>query len=1485
MPPKMQKKIYTKLDQIPHILMRTEMYCGSTRPRVLEEYIAESNENTFSIFKNEITSSPAILRIFVEPLSNAIDNVERSKNTKTPCTKIKVTINERTGETSIWNDGDVIPVELNEEEKCYNHSLVFGQLLTSSNYDDDEERVLSGRFGYGIKLLNIFSRSFKVRGFDPIAKKLFTQEWRNNMTTTDGPVVKISKLSKGFTEVIWTLDFERFKMKGYTKDIISLYTRYVIDAAMLSKVDVYLNDVLIPVNNLTTYSRMYKSPTNDSLLIRIQSSEILVTPATEFQAVSFVNGVYTRHGGRHVDAWSEAIFRPLVNKFNKKGKPQITIRDVKQFFRLFVVATVINPEFNGQNKEKLESPSVEVSVKTTHINTILKWSICAQIEDIIRMKEIVGLKKAERKKKGYTKIEGLDPANNAGGKFSHQCILILCEGLSAKTYAVAGIEKGAYGKTGRDFWGILPLRGKVLNVRNATPTSIAKNREITDVIQALGVRHDVDYNEDINYRQLRYGKVMILADADCFTNDTPLLIKRGGCVDIVSIEHLYTIGSDNIEVWSSGGWTCILGIKKKESNKVILEIKTRCGLIKCTFDHKLILESGKEIIASDVKIGDHLLQSGRMDKHIINDNIIFEGLKSSLCNLCEFPITDGSIDKAEAFVWGLFFADGFCGIYPQELDIKPELFVWHISSINKNILDKAKMILEMKYPECTWDITQVHQNLFCLSLDCVGRVEKFVKIMRKCFYDPIKTKNKKVPIEILNSPLLIQQSFFDGYCDGNRFHSKKPVQDGEFFITGQIGAKGVCYILEKLGYLISPNPLRDGDIFIVLYRENSRCSCPGEVRAIRTITYKESYVYDIETENHCLNAGVGDIVVHNCDGIHIEGLVMNLFHTLFPTLLERSDPFLISMKTPIVRVFRPRGDILFYDERKFKEFAAKQTKKFEKKYYKGLGTTKPEDVPDTFGAKIVEYVNDQNASFNMNKIFHRKYADARKIWLEEYNPANENSLDDMGEIVQMGISDFIDGEMIKFSLDDCKRSIPSGVDGLKESQRKILYAVKKRNLKYSGKSLKVAQLSGYVAEHTNYHHGEQNLYETITKMAQEFPGSNNIPLLFRDGMFGTRAALKDAASARYIFTKLDMLTQLIYRPEDDVLLEKVIDDGDEVEPKFYVPIIPMILTNGCLVGIGTGWSCNVPCYNPLDLISSIKTWLAYDGNVLSYDEDGIIVSLLPELIPWYRDFEGTIESVGDNKFITYGVYEEGKKGTIIITELPIGLWTDKFKEMLEDHVDAKRIKSIKNYSTPKKVNFIVTEASDGFTLNTQNLKLYSYLYTSNMVMFNDKEQLRKFSSVDEIINCFCQIRLDYYGRRKRHLINGLENELKFMGNKERFIQEVIDETLNIMNVPEEDVVLNLEENGYDKEIKKVTEDGEEIGGYDYLLRMQIRTFTAEKVRKLQNDIASKKKELGSIKATSEKKMWLSDLIELEKEYHKFLKVMKNEKPKATQKKK
>jgi DNA topoisomerase-2 len=266
--------------------------------------------------------------------------------------------------------------------------------------------------------------------------------------------------------------------------------------------------------------------------------------------------------------------------------------------------------------------------------------------------------------------------------------------------------------------------------------------------------------------------------------------------------------------------------------------------------------------------------------------------------------------------------------------------------------------------------------------------------------------------------------------------------------------------------------------------------------------------------------------------------------------------------------------------------------------------------------------------------------------------------------------------------------------------------------------------------------------------------------------------------------------------------------------------------------------------------------------------------MVPDITPWYRGFTGKIEK-SDNKFVSYGTIEQEKGGKCKVTELPVGMWTDKFKEMCEDWLVDKKIKSMKNNSSYNTIDFTITESEDGFNCNIDNLKLHSYLHTTNMVLFNENEQIKKYT-VETIINDFCKMRYIFYTKRKEYNINNLEKELKFLRNKARFIQEIIDDKLNIMNVEETEVIKELEKRGYDKDTKvENDEEDSKSSGYEYLLRLQVRTFTANKVKQLKEDILSVEKKLEEAKSTTEKQMWLKDIEEFEQEYEKWLKIMNN----------
>lgn len=1534
MPPKATKK-YTKMDPIDHVLKRSDMYVGSTRLRNTEEYIAINNdEGGFRIVKKEMSSCPAIIRIFVEPLSNAIDNVERSRKANNICSKIKVSINPETGETSVWNDGEIVPIELVEDGSCYNHSMIFGQLLTGSNYNDEEERVISGRNGLGVKLTSIFSLNFRVDGVDPVNGKMFVQEWTNNMKTTTGPVVSVSKLKKGYTEVTWTPDFSRFGLTNYSPDIISLYTRYVIDAAMLSKIDVYFNEELIPIKNIVQYSKLYESPTEEFISIKTSTSDVVVTTANDFQDVSFVNGVYTRLGGQHVDSWCETIFRPIVDKFNKKGKPAVNIRDVKQFFRIFVSSTVINPEFNSQEKcvdpetllllwngETIKAKNVLIGDKligddgNPHVVTNMcsgestMYEICQSKGETYKVNQhhILTLKCPEHKKINWqTKnkiwvlrwfdVESMSikfhRVRQTSNLTKEQAYNLVCN--KAKNIPDDNIfdvpistfikmdkrtAEGLYGfKSGCILWPhrdvlIDPyILGMWLGDGDAKGQAFSSDdEELIDAWRSWASDNDADI---VHYRKYYYG---VRSHSGHLNKINHRYVKNPLKEQLNKYNLIYNkhIPSEYLQNSEDIRLQVLAGIV--DTDGCIQDKGTSLIIVQCMEHSQLIMD----II--------YLVRSlGLSCLHRIKDTQ-WKNRGEMKSGKAHHLHISGNLEKIPTLL------NRKKGVSPSKQVGTSRLTVRDIG-----IGQYIGISLGTRYRFLLGDFTVTHNcRLENPAVQSAIRATDINAICRWSIAENIEDLIRGKEMSVLKKSERKKKGFvkIEGLDPANNAGGKDSDKCTLILCEGLSAKTYAVAGIEKGVYGRAGRdwwgvyPLR-GKVL------NVRNSAPTVISKNAVITDLIQatglrHDQDYRDDRNFKQLNYGKIMLltdSDVDGIHIEGLIINVIHSLFPTLLERSEPFVVSMKTPIVRVFRPRcSDLLFYDENKFKQFVLTQTKPFKKKYYKGLGTTKPEDVPDTFGIKMVEYINDEDTNLNMNKVFHKRNADDRKEWLANYVPNSSVSLDDQGEIVHMNISEFINNQMIKFSHDDCKRSIPNSIDGLKESQRKILYAVFLKKLRYSSTSLKVAQLGGYVAEKTNYHHGEQNLFETITKMANEFPGSNNIPLFYRDGMFGSRnSGGKDAASPRYIYTKMDMLTHLLFREEDFPLLEYNVDDGDTVEPKFYVPILPMILINGCSAGIGTGWSCNIPSYNPIDLINSVKEWLNNDGNVILEGENNTIISLLPSIHPWYRDFVGVIQPSGENRYITYGVIETNDNKTTV-SELPISMWTDKFKEFCEDLIENKQIKGMKNYSTPRKPHFIISETQDGIVCNLENLKLHSYLYTSNMVLFDSDDKLRKFKNTDEIIIEFCKVRLEFYVKRKNYILNTLEIELKYLGNKARFIQEVIDEELVIMKREEEQIIKDLEDRNYDKDNVKIDDDGNETGGgYEYLLRLQVRTFTSGKIRQINEDIASLQQKINGIRSTSEKQMWINDLDEFEEQYHVFLRNMdktpKNDRPKKNNKK-
>ena len=621
------------------------------------------------------------------------------------------------------------------------------------------------------------------------------------------------------------------------------------------------------------------------------------------------------------------------------------------------------------------------------------------------------------------------------------------------------------------------------------------------------------------------------------------------------------------------------------------------------------------------------------------------------------------------------------------------------------------------------------------------------------------------------------------------------------------------------------------------------------------------------------------------DGSHIKGLCINLFQCEWPSL-TRIEGFIGFMNTPILKARKANNEKMFYNEGEYEKWKNENNNGengWKIKYYKGLGTSTGKEFKEYFQEKkLVSFKHTGTVSDDtIDMIFNKKRADDRKEWLEKYD--RTSYLDTSSPLIDY--EEFIHKEFIHFSKYDCDRSIPNLMDGLKISLRKILFSAFKKNLKTE---IKVAQFTGYVSEQSCYHHGEASLNQAIVGMAQNFVGSNNINLLEPSGQFGTRLqGGKDSASERYIFTRLNKITRYLYPEADDNILKYLKDDGYPVEPIFYVPIIPMVLVNGSK-GIGTGFSTDIMCFNPKDIILYLKNKLNNISNELS------------SFVPYYEGFKGQIVKISETKFLFKGIYEVIGPDKIRVTELPVGHWTQDFKEHLENlqessDKEGKKITPIvKDYDDMSKdtnVDFtiIFQKGKLDELLNSKGdyecngvekvLKLYSTNSLTNMNLFNAEDKLKKYNNICEIIDDYFNVRLEYYKIRKDYIVNALEKELQILENKSRYIEEVLEGTIDLRKKTKSVIVCILKEKKY-----AVIEYDED---YKYLLKMSMDSVSEENVSRLQKEHKEKVLELNEIKNTKIEDIWLKELNELEKVYLEYVEerelLVKDEKQKQIKK--
>jgi len=1066
-----------KLSHIEHVLKRPDSYVGPV-DAVQEPYWVLNGKK----FKRTTTKySPALLKIFDEVLVNAID---RNSMYPKQVTLISVNVDKNSGMITIDNNGPLggLVIQKNQKEDVWNPELVFGHLLTSTNYDDTQKRIVGGRNGYGAKLANIYSKWFSVIIKDPETKQEYSQEWFDNMSTCYPPKMKKFNGATASVSVSFKPDWSRFGMKDMENGIYKIMEKRVWDANICTSANckVKFNGEALPKQNFEAYAKMHEGVENVYSVTTDRWSVCIGPSEDGMEQVSFVNGICTTKGGTHVDHVASLVASGIIDDMAKKIK--LKPQQVKATFRIFVKATLENPTFSSQVKSEctLKVPDFgsRFEMPKTFVKNVLKTGISDELMALSKFKEMKELAKTDggARKSKITGIPKLDDANKAGTSQSKKCTLIVTEGDSAKTLAVAGLSV-----VGRDHYGVFPLRGKCKNVRDASVAQLSSNQEFSDLKKILGLQQGKEYTD---VSELRYGRLMIMTDADN-------------------------------------------------------------------------------------------------------------------------------------------------------------------------------------------------------------------------------------------------------------------------------------------------------------------------------------------------------------DGSHIKGLIINMIHAFWPSLLDLG--FVVSMVTPIIKATKGSQSKSFYTDSAFRTWYGDGKAGWRIKYYKGLGTSTSAEAREYF--KMIETLTvkfdvDVMTDESVVLAFDKKKADARKTWLLESTAKDANELEvSYGNIKQLDISEFIHKDLVNFSLADLKRSIAHVADGLKPSQRKVMYSCFQKNLK---DEMKVAQLAAYVAEKSAYHHGEVSLAETIVKLANDFTGSNNINLLEPCGQFGTRLmGGKDASQTRYIFTKLTKEARTIFDPKDDDILTYLDDDGRSIEPEYYMPTLPMILVNGS-EGIGTGFSCYVPPFNPEDIKQNILNYTRGQG--------------LVKMKPWFRGFKGTIAEQDDDSWVAQGVWTSIGK-TIKVSELPPGRWTQDYKEHLDTLVEKKIIGSFTNNSTTESVDFVIQDYN-GKDL-VKDLKLEKTIRCSNMHLFHPTKGICKYESAEDILKDFITLRVEHYVKRKARLLEVTKRKAELCSRRAQFVKRVIDGDIVVFKRKKQDLEEQLS-----TMFPKVDDS------FDYLLHTRTVDYTEERVAALFKEWEDLNEEVKTLQATGYLDMWKTDIKKL-----------------------
>ena len=508
-----------------HILDNPDTYIGSVESIDADTWVM--NEDGTRIVERNIHYIPGLFKLFDEGIVNCRDHVVRMKSkvdanveNAVPVSHIDIHI-EEDGTITMVNDGNGIDVA--QKDGVWIPELVFGHLRTSTNYNKEEKKIVGGKNGFGFKLVLIWSSYGRIETVDHIRGYKYIQEYKNNLDEICKPSITKCK-NKPYTKITFKPDYARLGIAGLTADMVALLKKRVYDIGAVTdkNIKVKYNNELIPVKNFEQYVSMYIGEKSGAQRVYEDSGPdgrweyaVALTPTAEFVQVSFVNGIHTSKGGKHVEYILNQIVRKLVDYIEKKKKTKVNPNSIKEQLILFLRCDIENPAFDSQTKDYMNTPSSKFGskceVSDKFIEKLAKMGVMDAALQLTEVKENKAAKKTDgSKSKSVRGIPKLTDANWAGTEKSKHCMLILCEGDSAKAGILSGLSS-----EDRNIVGVYPLKGKLMNVRGETIKKIADNKEIAEIKQILGLVAGKQY-ADLNevHKNLRYGKVVFMTDQD-----------------------------------------------------------------------------------------------------------------------------------------------------------------------------------------------------------------------------------------------------------------------------------------------------------------------------------------------------------------------------------------------------------------------------------------------------------------------------------------------------------------------------------------------------------------------------------------------------------------------------------------------------------------------------------------------------------------------------------------------------------------------------------------------------------------------------------------------------------------------------------------------------------------------------------------------------------------------------------------------------------